>query len=317
MQRGGHLFGLGVVQVVDVDGAVARRNVELAQQVAEPLERLLAGDHDQLVGPFVGDDLRGRRGGGSRRRRARPGATLRLQDLGQLARQVLRAGMPHRDHVDLLRSAGLVELLDQLLQPPHVQPEVGEDHGVGREDLEIGVARNELRQDVAHLIRFHEMELEQLRHHLLGGGRLLAAVQVGGDLRARRLLFLHQLPVAPHRVDRPVVRIQRGEEHAPDLVGGNGSVGEDGDLPRHALGQDEVALGELADELDHLGQVALVERHQHRSRILAGILVIRRRGGGGRQRSGEQMCEMHGGDLRGWERCAHRPKARGRCARCG
>src|SRR5256885_8670069 len=43
-----------------------------------------------------------------------------------------------------------------------------------------------------------------------------------------------ELPVMPDRVERPVVGVEGGEEDVPHLVGGDGRVGEQRDLPRDA-----------------------------------------------------------------------------------
>ena len=284
LQRGRQVLGLRVLQRVDVHGAVAGGDVELPEQVADRRERFFRGDHDQFVGSLVGEDL--------------PRfLLLRLQDLAELLRQVLRRGMLHGDDADLLRAARLIELLDQLLQPPQIEAQLGDDQRIGREDLQIGIARGELREHVAHLLRLDVAELEELGDHLLGGRRFLAIGKQSGNV-----LLLGQLPVAADRIDGPVVGVECGEEDAPDLVGGDRRVGKYRDLSRDPLGQDEVAVGELADELDHLRQLALVERHQHR--------LWPRRGG-----EREQDCQH--GLLVERERGAHRPRAvGGRCARC-
>ena len=356
LQRRGDVLRLGILQVIDVNSAFAGGNVELADQLQHARKRSGAGDDDELVRPLLRDDLpdlHRPRGGGRdlSRRRHRDGLSglddglgdaelphhptfrtgrLGLEDLGQLLRQLLCSRVVHGDDVDLLGPARLVELLDEFFQAAHVETEVADHQRVRRKDLEIGVARGELVQHVAHLVRFDVAELEQLGHHLFGRRRFLPPLEVDGDVGARRLLLLHQFPILAHRVDGPVVRVEGGDEHVPHVLRGNRGVREDGDLPRHALRQDEVALRELAHELDHFGEVPLVEGHHHRARAGADLLLVQRsdraRLGRARGRRRRGLVRRRPGRLRGLgrgraRRCqltgtARRLRLRARC-RCG
>src|SRR5439155_11354850 len=146
--------------------------------------------------------------------------------------------------------------------------------------------------------RFDIAELEQPGDHLLGGRRLLPAVEIDGDVRAGGLLLLHELPVLDDRVDRPVVGVEGGDEDGPHVVGGDRRVGEDGDLPGDEFRQDEVALGELADELDHFGEVPLVEGHHHCARLVVDLLLVDGRARwrlGGARRPGLRRSWLTGG----------------------
>ena len=266
------------MQEVDLHSAAAGGHVELADQLHHPGEGARAGDDDELVGPLLGDDLadlhrsagtdcarRADRGlPDARRRRSRlrvgdaegagpgPAAGLRSEDLLQLLLQGLRARVLHLHDVDLFRAARLIERDDEPLEAAHVEAQVGDDERVGREDLEVRVAAGELVDGIAHLVRFDVAKLEELGDHLLGGRSVLPLLEEGGDVRARRLLLL-----------------------------GNRRVGEQGDLPRYSLGKDEVAARDLADELDDLGQVLLVEVELDRVGPLRRFLG---RSGGGRRR---------------------------------
>jgi hypothetical protein len=87
VQRVGELFGVGVLQVVDLDAAAALdRDVDAADEVADLLERRARGQCDQRVGALVGDDahLAALRGFGRRRRAGLAGHDRRRRGRARL-----------------------------------------------------------------------------------------------------------------------------------------------------------------------------------------------------------------------------------------
>ena len=169
----------------------------------DPCERARAGDHDQLVGPLLGDDLADldRTGAGAagqllarlrdwrwagraatmgsatpsvpaRRSRACAGG-LRGEDLGELLRQLLRSGVLHRDDVDLLEPPGWSSCATSFSSRRMLRPRSLMTSVSGGKIWKSESRERELVQHVAHLVRFDVAELEELGDHLLGRRRLL------------------------------------------------------------------------------------------------------------------------------------------------
>ena len=157
----GEVLGVGVLEEDDVDApSPAVGMSSLPHQLHDPLEAVGSGDDDQLVGALVGHHLadgalvpvgpargvqrlaplRGGHAADDRPAGGLPRRPWRLdEDLVHLVGHVAGRGVLDLDDADQVVRARPVEGLEQLLDAPDVEPDVGDEEDVRGEGLDVAV----------------------------------------------------------------------------------------------------------------------------------------------------------------------------------
>ena len=198
--------------------------------------------------------------------------------------------MRQLDHLDV-SITGLVDLGDDALQSNHVHRAVGNDQHVrGCVGGQMAPLRYQRAQDRYQLRGRYVLDLQYAGNHFFlrqptgadqQGAAFLAHRGFGNDLD--RLACGHR---------GEAVNLQHGQEGFVDAVRAHRRGRDHGDLALHALVDDEVATGDLADRGDQRVDVRVLDIE----RRLIGACVIAERQGRAQQRDtchGNQVANMH------------------------
>ena len=255
----------------------------------------------EAIGALVGDDFVAHRGAGGRGRDAhlRPyhlrtaGAAppiLRGHELIDLGREFAGKRELERNHDDRLLLAAHVERADYLEQSLDVVGVVGDDHGVV-----AGKCRDQA------VVRNHRLDhaddgsgVDILKPHHPGDVLIAAgsaagscdSVSAGDRAHVARRLNLDDLAGLN---GGEAFDLEHRLKDRVGLLGSDLARRDDRNLAAHGFVDDEVAAGDLGDELGENGNIHVLKVHRNR--------VLRRqpcgfgsKGGGSRIRRGEQQC---------------------------
>ena len=285
------MFGLGVLDPVDVSVALARGALDLDVQLAQPLfdqhEDAGIGRHcDQRIDAIDWNELHiigflAQRDG--------------LQDILEFLGDV--AGPAVNDIEDLYPLLGqsvAVEHCDQLHQAPHVPPRIHHQQQVGsRIRPHFPICSQELGSELAQFIHTGVFQENQVHHRAFVVGNVLFqgfwTQRHAGDVHHG-----HDVVQITGLHHGEAIHVQDRIEHFARVYVLVLTVGIQGDATLHAGVQDVVDLGQPRELLDHADQVGVLQRERCERRSDGSGLRRRRLGGLGRTRHRRCACRRAG-----------------------